>query len=85
MPNDVAKKRIEEQWKTYRVILPEDASAAQIIETRRAFYAGAQALYHTVLTSLEPGQDATEADLSMMENIDRELRDFCDLVKNGVA
>jgi len=81
----VPDKKIEALWLSYRAILPKDASANQIIETRRAFYAGAQGLFHAILTALEPGQDATEGDLAYMDNIERELRDFAVLIADGVA
>ena len=42
-------KPIEEYWNSYRAILPKDAGATQIIETRRAFYAGAEALYAALM------------------------------------
>ncbi len=78
-------KKIEALWSSYRAILPKDAGTTQIIETRRAFYAGAQGLFHAILNSLEPGQDATDGDLKYMDDIQRELSDFAMLIKDGVA
>lgn len=76
---------VRSQWEAYRAILPKDASATQIIETRRAFYAGAQCLMHLLLQRLEPGTEETENDLKMMDDIDSELRQFAINISNGVA
>lgn len=41
---------IKEQWESYeREVVPANASAEQRLETRRAFYAGAQAMLTTSL------------------------------------
>lgn len=82
---DLKDKSIKYQWDTYRLILSKDAGATQIIETRRAFYAGAQALFYAILTALEPGSDATDNDLAYMDKLDKELRQFAIDIKNGVA
>ncbi len=81
----MATERIKKIWETYRAILPKDASANQIIETRRAFYAGADALFVTILNLLEPGAEATDNDLKMLDEIQKEFNDFAELIKNGVA
>lgn len=82
----IRTKPIAALWESYRkVVLPKEAHGTQIIETRRAFYAGAQALFHATLSKLEPGDEATDNDLAYMDDIDQELREFCELVRNGVA
>ncbi len=68
--------RVKELWQSYQKILPKDAGITQIIETRRAFYAGASALFYLILNKLEPGTEETENDLKMMDEIDQELREF---------
>jgi hypothetical protein len=78
-------KHVETLWLSYRAILPKTASASQIIETRRAFYAGCQGLFHYILSNFEKGEEATDADMAMMDDITRELSEFAKLVGNGVA
>jgi hypothetical protein len=79
-------KRIEKQWLTYRhVVLPKDAPPIQISECRRAFYAGAEGLLSEILEMLSPGLEPTDDDLSKMHQIHGELKDFANLVKEGVA
>ena len=55
-----------------------DASAPQIQvdEMRMAFFAGAQHLYASILSILEPGQEATAKDLERMTVIATELDKF---------
>jgi hypothetical protein len=79
---------VKSQWDTYRAILPKDAGSIQVFETRRAFYAGAHALFYLILNKLEPttpDEEPTENDMKLMDDIDQELRAFAVDIKNGVA
>jgi len=77
---------IEKVWLSYRhAVIPAAAGATQVIESRRAFYAGAQALLQTILGILEPGEDPTEEDLRTISLIQAELNRFNDKVKAGLA
>ncbi len=68
---------IELGWLALRkAAIPADASEVQLAEMRKAFFAGAQHLFASILSILEPGEDATEADLGRMDKIDAELREF---------
>lgn len=79
-------RRIGAAWDSYqREVVPKNASTTQRWETRRAFYAGAQALFQTIINLLEPGSDATDADLRMMDEIDAELKEFANAVERGRA
>lgn len=71
-------KAIEKGWKSYRtMVIPKDASAVQIEECRRAFYAGAAILWEGMMKALDPNDsDATEGDLSIMASIQAELDEF---------
>lgn len=80
------KRRIETAWLSYRaVVIPAAAPSVQVIESRRAFYAGAQALLGLLLNQLGPESEPTEADLEMMDEIERELKTFARNVEAGVA
>jgi hypothetical protein len=82
----MTEKRIGKEWDSYRKhLIPKDASTVQIVESRRAFYAGAQSLLAIIVKMLDPGTDPTEADLRKMGEIDQELKDFCEDVKRGRA
>jgi hypothetical protein len=70
-------KLIEAGWITYlHKVVPASAGAVQIEETRRAFFAGAQHLFASIMTILEPGSEPTENDLKRMDHIHNELQAF---------
>lgn len=56
--------------------IPLDASAVQIEEMRNAFFAGAQHLFSSIMTIMEPDAEPTDKDLERMDLIDRELKKF---------
>lgn len=79
-------KIIEAGWQVYRMtVLPKDASAIQISETRLAFFAGAQHLFGSIMTALDPGPDETAADMRRMEQISAELDAFADVLKLRIS
>ena len=66
--------RIAENFLTYRSeVIPQDAPPVQIEECRRAFFAGAVALYLLVLAGLSPNPGVTPEDMSFMADVDAEL------------
>lgn len=69
-------KVIERAWNSYRQLLPADASEAQLRETRQAFYAGAAILFEALMLVLDPGDEATEADMQRIRDVHAELRAF---------
>lgn len=68
---------IEAGWRSYQLlVVPADASETQLVECRRAFFAGAQHLFGTMMNMMDPGGEPTTADISKIDAIDRELRRF---------
>lgn len=59
-------------------VMAPGASDTQVKEMRMAFFAGAQHLFASLMSALDPGVEPTEQDLKSMEAIDRELRGFID-------
>jgi hypothetical protein len=79
-------KRLEKVWLTYRhFVIPKDAPAVQVSESRRAFYAGADGLLNEILGMLDADSEPTPADILKMEEISQELKDFALAVQNGAA
>ena len=77
---------LAEQWDSYaRRVMPRDAGTSQRMETRRAFYAGAQGLFQLVMANLSPDRDPTPEDLVMMQDLEAELRAYVERVKAGTA
>jgi hypothetical protein len=63
-------------WDDYdRTILPPEAGAVQRRETRRAFYAGAIHMFHTLVTNVSATGDdePTAEDLAMMDRLKAEI------------
>ena len=68
---------IEAGWVSMRIACDlVDAPADQLREMRMAFFAGAQHLFGSILSVLEPGDEPTEKDLKRMDLIHTELQDF---------
>jgi hypothetical protein len=79
-------ERLRAVWDIYLTqVIPPGAPVVQVQECRRAFYAGAEAFFGIVMTMLDPGTEATDADLVKMDELDRELKQFAAAVKAGRA
>jgi len=63
-------KTVFEEWKSYeRDVVPPDAPAVQREECRRAFYAGAFAMFGLVITATEPrSEEDCEANLQGLQD-----------------
>lgn len=72
-------KLIEAGWVALQLAaIPGDAPRLQLTEMRMAFFAGAQHLFASIMTILEPGAEPTDADFSRMDQINAELQGFAD-------
>jgi hypothetical protein len=80
-------KLIEAGWAGYRhLVMSPDAPPDQIEECRFAFMAGAQHLFSSIMTVLDPGdEEPTAADLNKMDLIDKELRAFAIEIQKRVT
>lgn len=76
---------INDEWDSYRrEVVPADAPAIQVQESKRAFYAGARSLFHALVKIMDPSsEEPTERDMRVMDAIDRELREFVASVTAG--
>lgn len=78
-------KLIEAGWVGYRLaVMSPDAPALQIEECKLAFMAGAQHLFSSVVSILDPGDEPTDADLRRMDMIHEELQIFEDQFRNKI-
>lgn len=76
-PNLSKHPSVEKAWQAYvHLVLPPAAPPIQVSECRLAFFAGAAALFYGLVTGLDDGDDATEADLAKMDAIQAELEEF---------
>lgn len=70
-------KLIEAGWVGLRLAaIPLNAPKDQLVEMRKAFFAGAQHLFASIMTIMEEDAEPTDADLRRMDLIDTELRSF---------
>jgi hypothetical protein len=75
-----------EQWNQFaEKVLPSTVSSFQRREMRRAFYAGAESILFRVIQAFAPDSEPTDGDLQIMEDLDQELKDFAQDVKEGKA
>ena len=80
------RNRIQEKWDEFsRLVLPANCSTVQRWEMRRAFYAGVEGLFKLIIKDLTPGAEAEEADLQMLSEMEAELADFSQRIKQGTA
>jgi hypothetical protein len=78
---------IEAGWLGMReMAIPPDAPEIQLEEMRMAFFAGAQHLFGSIMTMLDPTDEPTPADEIRMEQIADELNRFVEgfKVKYGI-
>ncbi len=70
-------KLIESGWIGLRKMwLPEDATAEQVAELRKAFMAGADHLFASIMNILDDDREPTADDLRRMDLIHNELDEF---------
>jgi hypothetical protein len=72
---------IETGWIGFRhAAYPGEVPPAQLDELRNVFFAGAQHLFSSIITILDPGEvEPTAADLQRMDLINAELRAFIEI------
>lgn len=70
---------LEAGWISLRLAaIPLDAPAIQLDEMHKAYMAGAQHLYASIMGFLDAGEEPTDDDMRRMALIDKELRDYAD-------
>lgn len=70
-------KLIEAGWVGLRLAaIPQDAGKLQLQEMRKAFFAGAQHLFSSIMTILDEDREPTDEDLRRMSLISDELESF---------
>lgn len=70
-------KLVEAGWISLRIAaINPDAPQDQLDEMRMAFMAGAQHVFASIMTIMDPGEEPTDGDLRRLDLIDGELRAF---------
>jgi hypothetical protein len=86
----VRRNYILEGWNLFaqKVLGPvsDDPAKERVrVMLRRAFYAGADVLMVNILTHLTAGPDPQEADVTMLSDIEAEIKEFAEMLKQGRA
>lgn len=63
--------------------MPKEAGDLQKSEMRKAYYLGAQHLFASVMSILDPGTEPTEKDLERMTSLHKELELFIESYKGS--
>lgn len=61
--------------------IPDNASEIQLDEMRKAFFAGAQHLFASIMVVLDLGSEPTDKDMERMNRINDELSQFAEEFK----
>lgn len=78
-----AGKLVEAGWVGLRITaIPADASEVQLSEMRKAFFAGAQHLFGSIMSFLDSDREPTPNDLRRMTLVHEELEAFVKDFKN---
>src|SRR4051812_1723558 len=73
---------IGETWELYEnEIMHPEASEIQRFDTKKAFYAGAAAMFQALNLGLEASQEPTQEDLDNVDPLLDDLSDFLEKVK----
>lgn len=77
---------VAEFWASYhQKVIPRHAPRVQIIECRRAFYAGVQAMLSGAVMAVGGPEVPEEVGETYLESIQAELQAFAKAVENGQA
>lgn len=78
---------IEAGWEAMRIqVVPPTAGKVQLIEMRKAYFAGAQHLFASIMTMVSPdGDEPTPEELGRIDLIHKELEGFVDELRAEIA
>lgn len=78
-------KIIDKAWLSYeRKIIPTTAPRVQRTESRRAFYAGAAAVFGGLVANVSPGDgEPTAEDMAVAAGIQHELDEWIERIERG--
>lgn len=82
-----SSKRIEKEWRDLAALtLPPDASIVQRMEMRKAFFAGAIAMFSLIFSGLDASSpNMTPVDEAMLDDISLEMQEYVEELKSQAA
>jgi hypothetical protein len=80
------RQYVNEQWNDFsKKVLSPECSDVQRIEMRRAFFAGAVALWSIFFKGLSEGEDVQPEDLKKMSDLQAEFDHYAEQLRKGAA
>lgn len=80
------RRSLADEWRDFeRRILPQGAGPIQLLETRRAFYAGAQTMFNLITDGLDADSGPTDLDVAYVESLFQEMQQFARDIQGGKA
>ncbi len=76
--------KLSEEWEKYRTaVVALGASLGQIRQLKMAFFGGASVVYYGLLNGISDGDDTTESDMKLMEDLHAEIQAFKNSLSAG--
>lgn len=80
------RRNLADEWSDFRrQVIPEEAPVMQVVEMRRAWYAGAATLFALVAGGLDADHEPTDLDVMYLESLNQELRAYANELREGRA
>lgn len=81
------KRRVLAQWNQFRaMVMPHDAPPVQVMEMKRAFYAGAECALNRLASEMSSGDSLDDPnDERVLQEVNQEFQEFAEDVQNGRA
>src|SRR5277367_1872575 len=74
-------KLLEAGWQTYRLLCLKKSFSDPAYDLREAFYGGAEHIFSSMINMMDPGIEETEADLTRMDLLHKELSEIRDQLR----
>lgn len=80
------RRSLADEWAEFaRLVVPKNAPPRQVVEMRRAWYAGAAAILSLVSGGLDADHEPTDLDVAYLKSLHQELVTFAIDISQGSA
>lgn len=80
------RRTLADEWAEFsRAVMPKDAPEMQRVEMRRAWYAGAAAMFGLMTGGLDADHEPTDLDVAYVESLAQEIEAFSREIARGKA
>lgn len=79
------RRALADEWSDFeRQCIPEGAPTMQVVEMKRAWYAGAATLFSLVSGGLDADHEPTDLDVAYLDSLHQELKVFANRLVVGL-